>query len=540
MSSSIDEFWQYAERLLSREINQVNLQTEAPLSMALVFPNYYEVAMANLGFQSLYRLFNSCAGVRCERAFLYKPFPDIARTLETISQLSFFDVIAFSTSFEMDYLHVAKILANTGLQPLSHARHPRDPLIIAGGTATFINPTPIAPFMDLLFLGEIEPFLEQFVEELRLLKDYRYGKHETLRRLSHLDGVYVPQIHDAEKKRISIAVHRDKANPQFSPVVTPDSHFQNMFLIETGRGCGRYCHFCAASHVYHPLRYFPEEKILSTIEHNIQSAKKVGLVGAALCDHPQLTSLCKKLVDAGYQLGLSSFRFDAITSEFLDIIQQGGVSAITLAPEAGTARLRQIINKSLSDVQIFGSLELISQTNIANLKLYFLIGLPFETQNDLQGIVETVRKARAIYFANSRQKKEITISVNAFVPKPFTPFQWWGMDNEKMIKNKRRFIESELHKITGIKISKKNAKLELVQGLLSMGDSSLVNDLMSNDFSRLPAAFTSSTSSEILHRERQFTDPFPWDFIDYPVSKAKLWKAWQKAKEQAKFINDVK
>ena len=531
MSQSLEKFHQYTEFLLKQEKNPIQPDREAPVKIALVFPNDYEVGMANLGYQTLYRLLNSYPGVLCERAFMYHAFPDITRTLESKWQLTHFDVIAFSASFEADYSNMVHTLSNIGINPLADKRHPDDPLILAGGTATFINPEPIAPFIDLFVIGEIEPVADILVDHLRDLRTGKNAKTDILQSLSHIDGMYVPQFFSAENKIIRLTNDSRNSVPQFSPIITPKSHFQNMFLIEVGRGCGRFCRFCAASHVYKPVRFFSPQHILTTIHENIHSTKKIGLIGAALCDYPHLIEVGTELIREKYQLGLSSFRFDAISEDFLNIIEKGGVRTITLAPEAGSERLRKIINKPITDERILHSIKLISQFDIPSIKLYFLIGLPFENECDLEAIISLVSKIRSIYFAKTSKRREITVSINAFIPKPFTPFQWAPMDSEKNLRKKRRFIDSELRKIKGIKFNRKNIKDEILQCTLSLGNRDTGLNFMKQADLWIPDASNSDYSE--IHKEKSYTDILPWDFIEYPIRREKLWQLWQKSAEFA-------
>ena len=531
MSSTIQNFRDYASRILSLEKSIVEIDKEALLSVALVFPNSYEVGMANLGFQTLYRLFNSYPGVRCERSFFYESFPEITRTLESAQKLIHFDIIAFSISFEVDYLNVLKILKNTGLNPYAKDRHPRDPLIMTGGTATFINPEPIAPFIDLFFIGEIEPAFDTLIEYLKLMKN-GCDKNDVINQLSEEVEIYAPQFFDPSKKIIKVTANVKEAAPQFSSVITSKSHFQNMFLIEVGRGCGRYCRFCAASHIYHPVRFFSHEKILTSINENIHSTTKVGLVGAALCDYPKLIDLGKILVAKKYQLGLSSFRFETISRSFLNVVQHAGIKTITLAPEAGTIRLRKIINKPISNEQIMAAIDLIAKSEILNLKLYFLIGLPFEEEKDILGLIELVKQIKNIFFSFARKRREIVVSVNAFIPKPFTPFQWCAMENERNLKKKRRLIENELKKISGVKFTKKSTKAEIHQTILSLGDRHLAADLFSMPSSNHSTKLITGKKNRIFE-EKSFHDTLPWDFIAHAFKKEKLWQNWQKTKELA-------
>lgn len=524
------DFRSFREKMLSRETNQVEVRSEALLSIALVFPNSYAVGMANLGFQTIYRLFNEFPGVRCERAFLYEQFPGVARTLESGDHIRYFDIIALSISYELDFPNLVQILINAGVTPFSKDRHPREPLIMAGGAIAFMNPVPIARFIDFFYLGEIEPQLQSLLPLLIHSKEEQWGKSELLEKLNEADEIYVPKIHDQNRKRKKVYQSLREGSPQYSPVISPDSHFKNMFLIEVGRGCGRHCQFCAASHIYHPFRIFSEQKIMSVIQTFCNDTKRVGLIGAALSDYPRLNNLCSELVNQGYELGLSSFRLDVINPEFLRILERGKIKTLTFAPEAGTERLRNVIHKNLSDEQIFDAAQAIADSQINQVKLYFIIGLPGETDDDITGIVDMVEKIQNILRKN-KGLNAITISINAFIPKPFTPFQWLPMAHESEIRRKRKYLEKEFKKLSGVKFNRKSVKEEVLQGIFSIGDQKIAEAIYQKIKNNLDwsAAWqqTEIDAEAILYHQRKYEDPLPWDFIGYGISKERLWRQFK-------------
>ncbi|UCE07489.1 MAG: radical SAM protein [bacterium] len=522
------DFKTYREKILSKEKNQVTIQREALLSIALVFPNSYAVGMANLGFQTIYRLFNQFSGVRCERAFLYDQFPEITKTLESGEELRNFDVIAFSISYELDFPNLVRILNSAGITPFSTNRHAMEPLVMAGGAIAFMNPTPIAPFIDFFYLGEIEPQLQFFLPLLLQFKQERWGRSELLDRLAEEQGIYVTEKIKRNKIKKVYQSSRE-STPQYSLIISPDSHFKNMFLIEVGRGCGRHCHFCAASHIYHPSRIFSKEKILNVIQTYCQDTKRIGLIGAALSDYPHLFDLSKDLVDQGYELGLSSFRLDVINSDFLSILERSKVRSLTFAPEAGTESLRNRIHKNLLDEQIMEAARAIAGSKIQQVKLYFMIGLPTETDEDIQGIVHLVRMIQQI-LAGSRQKKSINVSVNTFIPKPFTPFQWSPMEKESEIRHKRRYLEREFKKIPGVQFTRKSVKEEILQGIFSLGDREVTKaiyyKIKNNTDWHTAWQQTAIDVDSIIHKHKKFEDELPWEFIEYGIPKERLLGNW--------------
>ncbi|MDZ7342856.1 MAG: B12-binding domain-containing radical SAM protein [candidate division KSB1 bacterium] len=522
--SNYRDFRSFRQRCLSREHNLIMVPRESLLSVALVFPNSYAVGMANLGFQTIYRLLNDQPGVRCERAFWYDEFPGVTRTLESGTELRQFDLVAFSVAYELDYPNLLQILIAAGIDPFSATRREQEPLILAGGAMAFMNPTPIAPFIDFFYLGEIEPQLHELVPLLLRAKNERYSRERILMELAQIRGIYVPTQPPATKASVVHRALSDK-QPQYSPVVSPDSHFKNMFLVEAGRGCGRHCNFCAASHIYHPLRIYPPDQVLDTILRYCHSTRRIGLIGAALSDYPRLYELCKKLTNQRYELGLSSFRLDMITDEFLAILERGEVRSLTFAPEAGTESLRQKIHKNLSDKQILEAAHALAGSSIRQIKLYFMIGLPEETEDDIVGLVELVRELARIILVKGKDRS-LTISVNTFIPKPFTPFQWQPMVREPEIRRIRKYLAQEFKKIPGVAFTKKSIKEESLQGIFSLGDETIARAIhykLTHQVEWEQAWQKEAIDIEkILYDKKRLDDKLPWDFVEYPMSRQRL------------------
>ncbi|NOZ63137.1 MAG: radical SAM protein [Calditrichaeota bacterium] len=522
-------FEQLRQRILSREKNAAQVKSESVLSVALAFPNSYGVGMASLGFQSVYRIFNEFGEVRCERAFFDKSFPVRTKTIESGTELRHFDVVAFSISFELDIPNVVRFLMESGIEPLAKNRNEKEPLVLLGGTAAFMNPAPLSLFADIVVMGEIEPISHLLVETLLEYRKNAISRAELFEIFANSAGFYVP--HFAPQNGQIVKVHADlkKFLPQYSVIQSPDSHFKDMFLLEVGRGCGRRCRFCAASHIYHPYRIFPEEKIIETIEENAGETKRVGLVGAALSDYPGLLRLCRVLADKGYELGLSSFRLDMITPEFLDIFERAQVNSIAFAPEAGSERLRKIINKNLSQEVIMQAAASLGDSNISHIKLYFLIGLPGETQNDIDAIVDLVKNVSSI-FLKKNKKRKLTLSINAFIPKPWTPFQWAPLARPEYSRRTRKYISDKLKNFRNVEMLKKSSKEEVLQAVFSQGNEKVGRAVYLKIRERLSwekaweQAEVNVEKSVFLEKGRDYR--FPWEYMGFGLRQDFLWKNW--------------
>lgn len=519
---------QYCKDLTQQEQSTVSVKKEALLRIALVFPNTYEVGMSNLGFQEVYRLFNAYDFVSCERVFLLPPpFHTQHYSLESGRILSDFDVIAFSVSFELDIPNVLTIIKNVQINLQSSKRNPREPLVICGGVITMLNPTPLAPFIDVFLLGEAQSLINQFLECLFENRGNGFRSQACLHQLAQNPAFWVPEITAANSEH-KIIRKDERQQPIQSSLISSKSHFKDMHLIEVGRACSRGCRFCAACFIYQPTRFYSMEQIIEAAKINPFKTSRIGLVGSALSDFPQLHELCRKLSDEDFQLGLSSFRLDMISPEFLKILENAGVKSLTLAPEAGSERLRNIIHKQISDEQIFEAINALNTSSISIVKFYFLIGLPFETKPDIEAIIYLISKIRAIL----NRSISISVSINAFIPKPRTPFQWFELAPEKEIKQKRKFLTQELRKIPRVQVVPKSTKTEILQALFSQGSekiSPLLRDFVEkkqkwNQILNQHAQFI----SPIIFERKEFEQKLPWDFLQTNINKNGLIKIAKK------------
>ncbi|MCJ7459471.1 MAG: radical SAM protein, partial [candidate division Zixibacteria bacterium] len=373
------EFDKIRKEILSQEKGTI-IKSSFQLRVALGFPNKYEVGIANLGFQTIYRILNQVDDVSCERSFLFDYEPqDKVRTLESGDPLNFFQIISFSVPFELDYLNVLKILKQAKIPLLSKERNENHPFLLAGGVAVTLNPEVMAPFFDAIFIGEAE---EAIVEVAEILKK-GHNKKRTLQELAKVKGVYVPEsyepVYDEKgllkghkiEKGFPAKIENRKANLEkietYSSIVTPLSHFKDMFIVETARGCAWKCRFCAVGHLYKPFRPHKKEKIISEIEKYAGDSKSVGLLGSMVSDLPFLEELCCDLYQKGYQIGVSSLRVDKVTPGLLDILIKSGLRTLTLAPEAGTERMWKIIDKRIDREDVLCAARLSREKNLEKL-----------------------------------------------------------------------------------------------------------------------------------------------------------------------------
>lgn len=501
---------------------------EAPIRIALVFPNRYEVGMANLGFQTVFRLWNQHPEVSCERAFFPKADASAGvSTLETCRRLNLFDIVGFSLSFELDLVHILQCMMETGIPLLRSNRTDHDPLILAGGAVTGLNPSPLLPFFDGLLVGDGEGILERMAERFVEMKSRRKRRDARLDQLAELEGCFIPGRSERVKRQVFRSL---ESIPTYTSIVTAFSHFGNMFVVEVGRGCTRGCLFCAAQKIYSPYRFRSPEMIIETVARYNPGAHRIGLEGAGISDYPELEELSESLVNTGYKISLSSVRSDRITNDLIGILERGDVRSISMAPEAGTERLRRCIGKEIEDETLSACADLLGRSTIDTLKLYYLIGLPGETESDVQSLIEAVRDLSSRFIAG-RKHKHVRLSVNSFIPKAHTEFQWESMNTEREIVRKRRMIYRAMHREKQITCIPKSSRDEVLQGLLSKGDDRVGLALM--DAQTTPLTFKQALANRsvdperVIHRTGMLGETLPWDFIDSRISKKRLWDRYR-------------
>jgi radical SAM superfamily enzyme YgiQ (UPF0313 family) len=540
--------WQLRERareILAKEVGYVSKPHGGRLRVALAFPNTYFVGMSNLGFQTVYKLFNAEDDIVCERVFL-PPKTELAAqltsgaplvTIESQTSVNEFDVFAFSVSFEWDYTNVVTLLRLGGLKPRAAERTGRDPLVVIGGAVTFINPEPLAPFADVIAAGEGEALIPSLLTAFKGASD----RDDLLRRLAADRGFYVPGFYDVSHRpdgTIEAFVPRpqtgappvvkkaalkttDAVDPPATTIFTPDTEFGSRFLIEVVRGCANLCRFCWAGYNYLPVRAFPKERILQLAERARPHSHRAGLVSIALCDHPEIEEILTRLVEMGYSISPASLRLDDLTPPLLELLRRSGERTITIAPETGSDRLRRVINKTVTNDEILAAADMIFASGFDNLKLYFMIGLPTETDDDLVAIRDITLQLREIMLRHQRgrgQLGRIVGSVNPLVPKPGTTYQWLPMENDRSIDRKIKWMRSLMGGVDNVYFNIKSERHSFYQALLSLGDRRVADAIEAAERNggnwRAAVAETGVDADFFVFRDRSTDNVLPWDIID--------------------------
>jgi radical SAM superfamily enzyme YgiQ (UPF0313 family) len=535
------------EAILDREVGTIRKSHGGRLRVALTFPNTYFVGMSNLGLQTVYALFNADERVVCERVFL-PPRPELAAmmarrqpltTLESGTAVREFDVFAFSVSFEWDYTNVVSMLRLAGIEPRADRRHRRDPLVIIGGAVTFVNPEPLAPFADVIAAGEAELLVPSIVEAFgEATPGDRTG---LIRALASQRGFYVPSLYDVAYDgpgrvaaitpkpgtpappvvRKAAVKAADQLDPPATRIFTPDTEFGSRLLIEVVRGCANLCRFCWAGYNYLPVRPFSTERILEIAEAARPHATRVGLVSIALCDHPDIVPILERLVRMGYNVSPASLRLDDLTEPIIRLLRESGERSVTIAPETGSDRLRRVINKTITNAQILDKADLIFGAGIENLKLYFMIGLPSETDEDLVAIRDLTLAIRGRMAAHGKARGTIgrlVASVNPLVPKPGTTYQWLPMTRAAVIEEKSNRLRALVAGVENVYFNIKSERHSLYQGLLSLGDRRVADvieiaERNGGDW-RQALAESGLDADAYLHRDRTADAFLPWQIID--------------------------
>jgi radical SAM superfamily enzyme YgiQ (UPF0313 family) len=560
---SANKWQKYRDRaraVLAQEVGFVQKPHGGRLRVALAFPNTYYVGMSSLGYQTVYRLFNDIDDVVCERVFL-PPKQELQAqlasgapllTLESQTPVRDFDVLAFSVSFEWDYTNVVTMLRLAGLAPRAADRDPRDPLVVIGGAVTFVNPEPLALFADVIAAGEGEMLIPDLADVLREVP----SRTDRLLQLTTRRGFYVPEFYDVrytESGAVAAFEPRpgtgappavkkaavkstDRLDPPATSIFTPDTEFGSRFLIEVVRGCANLCRFCWAGYNYLPVRAFPADRILELAAAARKHSSRAGLVSIALCDHPEIDRILRSLIDMGYSISPASLRLDDLTAPIVQMLRESGERSITIAPEAGTDRLRRVINKTVTNQEIADAAELIFANGIENLKLYYMIGLPTETDDDLVGIRDLTLHMRDAMMRHAKGRGRIgriVGSVNPLIPKPGTAYQWLPMEDPAITDRKAKRLRQLLAGVDNVYFTIKSERHSYYQALLSLGDRRVAPAIEAAERNggnwRAAVAETGVDADFYIFRDRSPDPMLPWDIIDGGMKTSFFQSEFEKA-----------
>ncbi|MGH7276142.1 MAG: radical SAM protein [Candidatus Rokuibacteriota bacterium] len=548
-----------AQALLAQEQGTVRKDWGGKVAVALVYPNTYAVGMSNLGFQTIYRHLNALPDVVCERVFLPDPedIDELRRSgqapfsLESLRPLTDFHMVGFSVTYEGDYINVLRLLGLAGIPLRAADRRPHDPLVLMGGVCAFSNPEPVAPFMDFIAVGEGE---ELVVELIARYREASLDREGFLDALASVEGIYVPERYDVayaldgtlaavtprSGAAASVAKRRLKnvnAFETIATVKTPQAEYGHMALLEVGKGCGRGCRFCLEGQVYRPVRHRSLDALRETVAAMAKSGEtRVGLVGACVSDYPWIGDLLTIVEENGMELSISSIRADSLTDGLVASLARGGHRTLTVAPEAGTERLRRTIRKAITDEQLMAACDLVRAHGIPNLKTYFMIGQPTETLEDVEAIPALAAKMLErlrVLAPSGRPFGRLTLSISSFVPKPWTPFQWAPFDGAESLQAKLEIIKRAVRPFSNVRVLHENPREAALQALLARGDRRV------GDFLELAASYDGDWRRALREwdgdcefyttRRRSPEERLPWDHFDVGVKKPGLIREWERA-----------
>ena len=549
------------QELYKDEDSRVTVNPHAGQKVAIVYPNTYFVGMSNLGLHIIYEEINLRNDSVCERIFLpekkeleaYDKTKTPLMSVETQRPMHQFDVVAFDVTFEMDYFHIPLMLRHGRVPIMGKDRTEFDPIVIAGGPCATFNPEPFADFIDAFIIGEGEGIVSRVLDIIRDGKMEGLDRHAILRQLADISGVYVPSLYmpiyseDGEFKGYDIAEGVPKTIKRHfemltsggeTVVATNYTEFGAMYIIEVARGCGRHCRFCMAGYCFRVPRVRPLDILKEGVERAEKLGKKVGLMGAAISDYPEVDELVNYIRSKDMRYSCASLRADSLTQAVVDGLADSGQKTITIAPETGSERLRRVINKGISEEHLQNAATLSAKSGIQHMRLYIMIGLPTETDEDIEAIVGLAERTQA-HMEKVGCKGRLTLSINPFIPKPFTPFQWMAMDNQKVVEKKLQYIKKALQKNRRIEVLVESPKEAYIQGVLARGDRRLGAVIAACAADRGSKSFKSEMKAAGLdmdnmnYRERSFDEFLPWSHLDLGMQEGYLEMEWKRSIDEA-------
>ena len=487
-----------------------NIHKTPEYNIWLGFPGPESFALSTLGYLWMYKSIDELNDIYVERIY--------SDTVKTIIPSNNVNLIAFSISFDMDIFNVLNMLKKYNINLLSKERDENDPLIFAGGPVVTANPEPYKDFFDFFIIGDGDNLI---FDVIKICKDNKTKtKKEILQALAGLEGVYVPYYSYSPVKKISSPL----PHCVYTPILSDKSFFPNTFIIEVERGCANRCAFCLASYLNLPIRFVPYEEIISTIELGLKYTNKIALLGAQITAHPRFKDICNyiynKIQDGeDISLSISSMRVDAFSPEIVKMLVAAGQKNTTLAIEAGSERLRKVINKNLTEDQIYKAIDVAINNGLKGLKFYGMIGLPSETDKDIEEMINLAKNIKRKY-----KNFDISFGFSTFVPKPNTPFQWFGREDIKSLEKKINYLKKELHKL-GIKAQFPSPKWDYYQAVFSRGDNKLTDYILELSNSQLTLGNLKNLAKGKLDLNYYATQNYdyekalPWDFIDIKPGK---------------------
>ena len=471
------------ESVLRAETGTI-IKPGAQVRVCLIFPNKYRTAISNLGFQTIYRELNSRPDTRCERGFLDPALG--LKSIESGTPFAQFDILAFSVAFELDFLGLASVLADSRVPLPARQRDSSHPLVVLGGACATSNPEPVVDFVDIVVIGEGERAVHRLID--RVVRYHARDRDGLLRDLAAVPGFYVPHFvrpaYDTDSaivgvetdmsERVHVESHDDRLlNPAFSQVITRHAEFPNTFLIEVSRGCTHTCRFCLARRLY-PYRVWSASKVLEIVDAFCpDKATKVGLVGAAVSDHPEIDEIVALLLERQRKVSVASLRVDSASRTLLQALAASGQRTVTFAPEVGTDRLGRAIGKNVSQDVLLGKADTALEVGLRNIRLYFMIGLPSEEDDDITAIVELSKNVSDLVASRTKGRGKLSLSINPFVPKPLTPFERVPMERVETLERRYTMLRSGLSGCQRVTVRYESIRLALLQAVLARGDRKL-------------------------------------------------------------------